>query len=203
MGRQRDNVIDILRSIGIIAVVGFHCGLLPEIFRLFHNPLFMFAAGMFHPVKPCQSWREYGGFLLKKIRRIYIPFVAITLVLTVLQPFLAKCHLASTQPYTLAEMPMKILTVFAMRVESINGPCWFLISYLEVSLFFELLRLLFHFTGITGYKMQMMLLTLVGVVLFPIGMYHNFPRELDESAILFIWYFLGYFAYPFHNKFIF
>ena len=77
----------------------------------------------------------------------------------------------------------KAADCFFMRVESISGPSWFLISLLEISVFFEMFRLLmlkFRMKSI-----EKILLVIFAVIIFPIGIYNDLPRCLDEPAILF------------------
>ncbi len=191
MNKQRDITIDLLKAIGIIAVVAFHCNLLPGFFFLFHNPLFMFAAGLFHPREASTiCGGGYYKYLKKRFLRIYLPFVFLMAFLTLIQPLLVKLWILPETPYTLREIPMKLLTILAMRVEGFSGPCWFLISLLEISITFETFRL---FTHHLPSKWEMSILFAISIILFPIGVYTNLPRVLDESAILFIWYVLGFY----------
>lgn len=113
--------------------------------------------------------------------------------LTLLQPLLSKFQLVVDAPYTLRQMPMKLLTILAMRVEGFSGPCWFLISLLEISILFETIR---FFTHRLSPKTELLLLLAVSVILFPIGIYTNLPRVLDESATMFIWYVVGFYSRP-------
>ena len=88
---------------------------------------------------------------------------------------------------------MKLLTILLMRVEGFSGPCWFLISLLEISIFFETIR---FFTHRLPKNTELFLLLVTSIILFPIGIYTNLPRVLDESSIMFGWYVLGFYAKP-------
>ena len=104
--KQRDNAIDLMKSIGITSVVASHCDLLVAIVGLYHNPLFMFAAGVFHPRDASATWGGYCGYLKKRVQRIYLPFVLLTAFLTLVQPLLVKMGLLPEAPYTLRELPI-------------------------------------------------------------------------------------------------
>lgn len=191
MPKDRDASIDLLKTIGIIGVVAFHCNFLAGFFNLFHNPLFMFTAEIFHPHEASHTWGGVFRISEKRFFRIYLPFVYLTTLLTLIQPLLSKLRLVGDAPYTLREMPMKLLTILVMRVEGFSGPCWFLISLLEISILFETIR---FFTHRLSKRTELFLLLVISVIFFPIGIYTNLPRVLDESAIMFGWYVLGFYA---------
>lgn len=199
MDKKRDVTIDLMRTIGIIAVVASHSNFMVGFMSLFHNPLFMFAAGVFHPHDASRTWKEYSEYLKKRFFRIYLPFVLLTAFLTLIQPLLVRLQLLSgVFPYTLKDMPIKLLTILGMRVEGFSGPCWFLISLLEISIAFETIRV---FTQRFSGKVEFVVLLSISVILFPLGIFTNLPRVLDESATMFIWYMLGFYARPLFNAF--
>ena len=191
---KRNLSIDLLKSVGIVAVVAFHCNLMPEVMNLFHNPLFMFVAGIFHPHEASSTIEDYCRYLKKRFFRIYLPFILLTAFLTIVQPLLIKWHLLFDVPYTIYEMPKKLITIFAMRVEGFSGPCWFLISLLEISIVFELIR---FFTHHLSPRLEMIILLVISLVIFPIGIYAELPRVLDESMTMFVWYVIGFYMRPY------
>ena len=136
----------------------------------------------------------YYGYLKKRFLRIYLPFVLLTIFLTLIQPLLVKMRLLPEAPYTLREFPMKLLTIFAMRVEGFSGPCWFLISLLEISIVFEAIR---FFTHRLPPKWEMGVLFATSIVLFPIGIYTDLPHVLDESMAMFVWYVVAFYMRPY------
>ena len=181
----------------MIAVVGSHCLLATDFFNLFHNPLFMLSAGIFHSQTGCETLRDFFSFFSKKIQKVYIPFVAVTMFLTLFQPIFSYIRWDVNAPYALKEMAIKLLSVLFMRVEYLNGPCWFLIAYLEISVFFEIIRSLLILFQKKTIKRDIPVITglilfSISILFFVIGQKYNFPRCMDEAAVLFLWYTIGF-----------
>lgn len=94
--------IDLVKGLGIILVVLGH-GPFPCHFAIdvFHMPLFFFVAGM---TFRCPSVEETGKFFIKKINRIFIPFIFWTILSFCIETLVGK--LSPGAPF--------------------NGPLWFL-----------------------------------------------------------------------------
>ena len=73
--KQRDISVDILKGIGIILVVVGHANCpqnLRNIIYSFHMPLFFICSGLFFSFKDAD---DFNGFLIRRIKRLYFPFV--------------------------------------------------------------------------------------------------------------------------------
>ena len=166
----------------------------------------MLTAGIFHQKKVCKSWGDVTEFTKKKFLKIYVPFVIVTMFLTLLQPFLSAIHWDVNAPYQLREMIWQLFLIPFMRVEYLNGPCWFLIAYLEVSFSFEFIRLLLVFLCEKILKrpstdlLNNLTLLILASIFFALGQRHELPRWLDEAAVLFLWYTLGFLFYQFFQN---
>lgn len=73
---QRDSRIDIIRGLGIIAVVWGHFGLGGRDFiYAFHMPLFFFISGTLFRENFIEGWKGYLTFIKRKIKSLYIPWL--------------------------------------------------------------------------------------------------------------------------------
>ena len=119
----RKEWIDIIKGIGIIAIVGGHALIrnyinLFGLLSMFMVPLFFFSAGLTYSRKP------YFYFVWNKIKRIYIPFVAVNSFLILINynfPF-------SNHHYGNPDLMKAIkLTIIGDIVLDLELPSWFLV----------------------------------------------------------------------------
>lgn len=116
----RDLRIDILKGIGIIAVVCGHAmgGIGLREITIFHMPLFFILAGMFYKVKK--------GFIQSRVKRLLLPFLNYSLLFFVLLWFTG--------------LNEKALSKFSIyHIAAFDGPTWFLIALFLISLIYYVL----------------------------------------------------------------
>ncbi len=77
MAKQRNIRIDIIKAIGIICVVLGHTEVMPAagFVNLFHVGLFFIASGIFYKESYTDTAKGVGTIILKRIKRLYVPFV--------------------------------------------------------------------------------------------------------------------------------
>lgn len=128
--KKRDDFIDILRGLGIIAVVlghvcisEFYYSELSDGIRrfcyMFHLPLFFFCAGYLY--------RRIGlrEKIVKIIRSYYFPFIVIGLISIGCYPIWRA--LGITESETLMQLAKRVLGIFAFRIDGFFiQPMWFL-----------------------------------------------------------------------------
>lgn len=133
--------IDVAKGIGILLVVSGHLcgpggtapgwlGAFQRIIYQFHVPLFFFLSGMFF--RETEGW---GGFLRKKIRRLYVPFVVANLVFLVLDELLRYATGVRIVPADELKHGMKV--VLMMANSPMGGATWFLRSLLVCSIVYK------------------------------------------------------------------
>lgn len=139
---KKDHSIETLRGLAILLVVGVHItndgpiapaqGLYDYLAYSFQNiriPLFTIISGYLYGVRPVVKPGEYSGFLLGKVRRIFIPLVIVASL-----QYLAK----ALMPGVNNPVPLEgVWTAFLMPYEHF----WFL----------QVIFLLFLFVGALGY----------------------------------------------------
>ena len=77
MAKQRNIRIDIIKAVGIICVVLGHTEVMPSagFVNLFHVGLFFIASGIFYKESYTDTAAGVGTVIVKRIKRLYIPFV--------------------------------------------------------------------------------------------------------------------------------
>lgn len=106
MGQKRLLEFDIAKALCIVLVVmGHYAVTIPswwvavhDIIYTFHMPLFLFASGFIYIA--FQQDENYGHFLLKKVKRLLIPYV-ITSIIIVTIKLLTQSFLYVEHPVTL------------------------------------------------------------------------------------------------------
>lgn len=153
MIETRDKLFDILRGIAIFLMVLGHASSPCTYFiYMFHMSLFFICSGIFFKEKYYNTKEDIIYFIKSKVNHLYIPFVLWNVFLILIHNFLlsiniytnnpefldftknyiyVNLHRASLfgliQPYDLAEIISKILSVFCfVGEENCSSPTWFL-----------------------------------------------------------------------------
>lgn len=146
MSRTHDTTFSILKAIGILAVVTSHAAIgtpLETFAYYFNTALFFFVAGYFfddrqtaHPLR----------FVLRKLYRLYLPFVVIGTIFVLLHNKLLDWHLIAynfsareaLHPYETHELLHTLGKVFLfLHHEQLLAPFWFFRGlFLGLMLFF-------------------------------------------------------------------
>lgn len=125
-----------MKGIAIISVVVGHCSnslFLETFVNQYHLAVFFFVAGYFFKMKYLNTPKD---FVLKKIKRLYIPFVCAGVVFTLLHNALYEIHIYPN--YINGTDILKELfhvTVRMVSHEPLMGAMWFCSAMLFVSLY--------------------------------------------------------------------
>lgn len=156
MAQRRDNAIDIIKGLGILAVVIGHSGCpatLRTIIYMVHMPLFFLASGY---LLQEERLHDTGRFVRGKIRSLYVPFLKYALPVLFLHNLLIKAGIMSTEYgakyYDLGTMLQElVLRCFFLEVhgEALLGTYWFL-----QALFFGYILLAFSYSRFAKMRMR-------------------------------------------------
>lgn len=189
---QRDNSIDIAKTIGIILVVLGHTDFpYSQLVYQFHLPLFFFLSGAVFDEKKMENMKQ---FVFKKFKGLYWPFVKFELLFLFLHNAFSEIGFYSNasgikEYYNSKDFGIMILKILTMGGgEQLAGPLWFLISSLEIVLIFALLLKIFK--SVKKYADGFLLLFCL--LLYYIGCYTNLPRMLSQSLIGLLFFCCGY-----------
>lgn len=90
---ERDKKIDYVKALLIILVVCGHCGIFRDFIYLFHMGVFFIISGYCINEKYYNSFSGVKRFIFKRIKALYIPYIAFNLSFCVLHNLLIKVNL--------------------------------------------------------------------------------------------------------------
>lgn len=90
---ERDKKIDYAKAILIILVVCGHCGIFRDFDYLFHMAVFFMISGYCINEKYYNSFSGVKSFIFKKIKSLYIPYIAFNLSTLILHNLFIKVNL--------------------------------------------------------------------------------------------------------------
>lgn len=135
--KQRNNIVDILKALGIISVIIGHAGgtipfvnvSLPSFVYTYHLMVFFFALGL------CYSEDKYAAhpdqYIGKRIFGTIKYYIGYNTIFVLLHNLLGKLGLISASPYTPSDMFIWIASgSVASTNESMLGAFWFLPFYM-------------------------------------------------------------------------
>lgn len=183
---QQSRVISIIKGLGIILmVIGHTNSPFRDFIYLFHMPLFYMISGfLFDPNKIYDK----KTFLLKRLRRLYIPFILWNISFIFLHNILYKYGIYSTQYVGFEEYMFHVFKVILFTgTEPIFDPLWFL-----KSLFIGNIFILLIFFVVSRLKLQEKELCMLRLMIFISALLVGFIIKKIE----------GYFFYDLHRELI-
>lgn len=108
----------------VISNIGSPIGTLNNLFNYgsFHMGLFMFISGCFVRLQP--SWREFGSFILKKSRRLLVPFFAWHLIYGLIAVVLTRYYvMIFYRVYPCGIRGFEVVYIL-VGVFGVVGSCW-------------------------------------------------------------------------------
>lgn len=190
--RTRDDWVDVLRFLGILAIYAGHLyfpssnGQLHFLVFQYHVELFFFISG-FYATSRSSLQRSFKEFCVHQAKRILIPYFIFSLF-AILKDLFA-------QPYGLAEFKILILQCLAAKRNSIMAAqsLWFLPCLFVVTILYRALYLLL--------KNKYFIMGCSLVSLFAIMLFHSVTDAwfftCDEAFQYLFFYSLGAVSYPF------
>lgn len=142
IAQQRDNVFDIMKGLAIISVVAGHCGVsvVEGFVNQYHLATFYFVAGYFFSPRYVDDTKS---FVVKRIKRLYLPFVCYGLAFLLLHNVFCSMGLYRTDAvYSTGDFfrnGLRLLFQLA-SFESFMGAMWFASSLLTVSVVYVAVR---------------------------------------------------------------
>ena len=210
----RNPAIDILRGLCIIFVVMGHCGFpYTKLLYSFHVPLFFLISGMVEKPFHISDTVPIKNFVIKKLTRLYVPFVVFSIVELLLHNFLIDLHIYISEEnilcssecfqvvtrYSNQEMLLRFFKAFVFAGGSqLGGALWFFKILFFSSIFFKIECFLLRKNS----KRMLFLLIInfvfyaIGAVLFAKKIYLPLGFEIMFSVMIF--YYIGFLI---HNHF--
>ncbi len=180
--KSRINWIDVLKGVGIIAVVWGHSGHpYAYLMFLFHMPLFFFLSGYLYNSNDNRSWLKYVG---EKSKHLLVPYIFYLFLIT------AVLFVFSY----LKDLPLvvnwKALFLGGSLLEGVYGTFWFVTCLFFVQIFYELLYRILR-------SKRLLIIILIGCYSFAFWesrFYEDFffPWNMDVALFAIIFYALGH-----------
>lgn len=203
--RQNDDVISILKGIGIVLVVIGHSSppsFILNFIYLFHVSLFFISSGYFFNSK---STDDKIGYIWKKIKGLYFPFVKYSIIFLLFHNLFYNLHIYNnvygfngtvSKLYGINDFVynLKMICLHFSEPEMLLGALWFLESLFISSVFF---LIIFWVTKLISKKYSEILLPILVLVLYVLGfVVHNYnlklPFGVNREFILVSLIYLGY-----------
>lgn len=166
---MREKTIDVLKGIGIISVVIGHATWTISLGKysfdigrfvyLYHIALFIFAAGY---VFKKDAVKEFSGFLWKKVKSLYIPFLKYATLLLLLRPVCIKMGILSESKNISDYLSMFINILLFQTFGEFASALWFVPMFFITNIIFAVL---IRSSGKFRYANQVLLM---GVIFFGI-----------------------------------
>lgn len=135
----------LMSAFGILFVVDSHCGgvmnPLSEVFPYdsFFMPMFVFISGYFFKESDVGSLRDTGRFLLRKLRRIFLPYLGWMFLYGVfIFIFVKKLSWLTWSDRVFSDIPLNILTTGDGF--NVNGAAWFVPLLFFVTVVYAVIR---------------------------------------------------------------
>ncbi len=160
MNQQRDKAIDVLKAIGIIMMVYGHCGLPGTHFiYLFHMAIFFIVTGFLFDDRKFNSFDSWKRYIIKKFKKLYIPYVVINGGGTALNNIFIKINIYTDNPGIRNYVPDNQITTYMTPKQMVNelahvlvfrggtqlgDATWFLATMFESLFCYSLVALLLY-----------------------------------------------------------
>ncbi len=138
MTSTRNSFYDIVKALGIIAIVFGHTGVnfYSKFFYTFHIAIFLFVTGLLFKHKDSIAEQLY-----KKVRQSWVPYVIYSLVFLIGNPILLGIGIQESTPYTFETFFPRVIDILLLsKTERLTGPMWFVPFFIISSIVFILLE---------------------------------------------------------------
>lgn len=167
--RAREEWLDVIKAIAIVAIVFSHAGVSTSPFSYFYVPIFFFASGYVFADKGIVA------FILRLLKRIYLPFVGANVIVLLFHNILYSLGVWSYE-ITGNDLVNDIFDILKFNIiENIMAACWFLVALFFVNLCFYIIYRVFK--NLLGYQWLIWAVTMllgVGSIVF----YEIIPQVL-------------------------
>ena len=186
---NRNRTIDIAKGIGIILVVAGHISgvagdagpswiWLKSFLYQFHIPLFFFLSGLFF--KPDEQW---GSFLIKKIKRLYVPYVVANLIFLVVDVILRK--ISGIDIIVDDDLKHAVKIVLGIGLAPLGGATWFLIALFRSVILYKIVNALC--------RGRQAVVSLICISIGIVGLFATSKFAISSTMVAVAFYWLGVF----------
>lgn len=196
MANKRIQYLDLAKGLSIILVVLYHICIhqhdrpyAVKLLPVFLMPLYFFLSGLFF-----KEYESFGGFLLRKVNKVLIPFAFFYLTTSFVLPNILNLFgftVAATQ-----SLGISGLWAFITDEKFANNPIWFLWALFLINIYFYVILVLTkHLTSNPTY--EAVTLTVVSFAIGFLGVvyfsnHYNLPGFADTAMSALPFFAMGY-----------
>lgn len=181
----RDEIIDLVKGLGIFCMVAGHCGApFTEFIYLFHMAVFFMASGYCYREENSDSIRALIEFIKRKVKTLWFPYVFWTMIYSIFHNFFIRIniytdnkrlleyvsskHIVITSYWTNSQVIKNILKslLFGGGTE-LGGALWFLGTLMEITVLYSIIYYLIK--KFSNIKNIVFLQTIVSIVFLCMG----------------------------------
>lgn len=199
MNKKRDALLDVIKGISIILVVLGHTNFVwNHYIYLFHVAVFFMLSGVLYDENKIKNGHDIKNYIIKRIKRLYVPYVVINIVAIILNNFFINIHVYNINTHSyfgIKEMIMEIIkTLLFCGNSEIIGATWFL----RILFFIGIIYCLFEKMA-RKCKYKEIYHLIFSIVLFFVGLGIN---KINIKLSLFQPIFTCYILYVIGNRYI-
>lgn len=138
MNKERNISIDIIKGIGIILMVGGHCGMpFTHFIYLFHMAIFFMASGYCFNAANSETLQGVLSFVKRKFKGLWFPYVLWTAVFSVLHNIFIKIGIYSSEPWSISEIGKNIVKSFLLHGHTqLGSALWFISTLMQIAVLY-------------------------------------------------------------------
>ncbi len=214
----RNEIIDLIKALGIIFMVLGHSGApISQFIYLFHMAIFFIASGFFYKSGYSENLSSVFVFVKKKIKSLWFPYVLWTIIFTLLHNVFIKINIYTDNPlislyvsgewisttphWSIGDMIRNIIfAVFLHGGTQIGGAFWFIATLMEISIAYCLID--FFITLWFGKKYRNLIQGGVSLVFLILGylcsIYGKTLFGIDKILSFYVLFYMGHIINKLH-----
>ena len=136
--KNRNINIDIIKGIGIILMVGGHCGMpFTHFIYLFHMAIFFMASGYCFNASNSETMQDVLSFVKRKFKGLWFPYVLWTAVFSLLHNVFIKTGIYSSDPWLISEIEKNIIKSFFLHGHTqLGSALWFISTLMQIAVLY-------------------------------------------------------------------
>lgn len=136
--KNRNINIDIIKGIGIILMVGGHCGMpFTHFIYLFHMAIFFMASGYCFNASNSETMQDVLSFVKRKFKRLWFPYVLWTAVYSLLHNVFIKAGIYSPDPWPISEIGKNVIKSFFLHGHTqLGSALWFISTLMQIAVLY-------------------------------------------------------------------
>ena len=136
--KNRNINIDLIKGIGIILMVGGHCGMpFTHFIYLFHMAIFFMASGYCFNASNSETMQDVLSFVKRKFKGLWFPYVLWMVVFSLLHNVFIKTGIYFPDPWSISEIEKNIIKSFFLHGHTqLGSALWFISTLMQIAVLY-------------------------------------------------------------------